>query len=705
MNRSNIIFPLKSKAIGAFSNSRRHSKQATTIMTLDSGVTRAYSTNKRITYTPEKPTDSFNAGNNDQNRDTEYSIGKGLSLFGEMNFDFKNVGTQKEIIISQSRNLIEYFSRLSSKESDNEQLNLEFVESLIRNGADINCSDKYGQTVMHEASRIWDKGVALFLIEHGANINCVDRFGRTPLHISAAVDYADMVKFLVQNGALISARTTDECQTPIHFAAKNDAVNSLKMLITLGAEYINIFDYKNRTPLHLAGELDRSETSRTLLQLEPPAKVTTFDDSGQSAISCMIIKMPQVALIALDQFHRTDRANRRQYYHINKLDIPKIELKPSAYPKTALQLIVGYNRHDLVLHPVIQELIRVKWKLFGLNLLDWLVYLMLIICVMTHIIDVTAHNIEVGKITRFNIRFSACTLVFLWIRLMKFARAYSAVGPFIVMLGHMVKDFFRFMYLYMQFFIPYACAFWMIFGGVKVLEEHVYNTPILKNQTVELNGWKNPAILMWTLFRITLVDEYNYDALSSVDSAMAAVMVISWIVISSIIFLNLFIALMSDSFQRVYDNARANAIMQKAITIVNIEENLNKKKKERFKNIISTEYGPEICDYDDDDELVDLSEFIRSKASEERDSIQNDGSDTHYIINQVNDIQTKLNEIKASNDSIRSKMKKEIFNIKSILNCMMVDSRLEILRLEIWLEIGESVLQNEIECLVQMVKS
>ena len=37
-------------------------------------------------------------------------------------------------------------------------------------------------------------------------------------------------------------------------------------------------------------------------------------------------------------------------------------------------------------------------------------------------------------------------------------------GPFIVMLGKLTWDVLRFLYLYLEFYIPYACAFWMIFG-------------------------------------------------------------------------------------------------------------------------------------------------------------------------------------------------------------------------------------------------
>ena len=46
-----------------------------------------------------------------------------------------------------------------------------------------------------------------------------------------------------------------------------------------------------------------------------------------------------------------------------------------------------------------------------------------------------------------------------------YMRMCRLMGPFIVMLGHIVGDVMRFLFLYAEIFIPYACSFWIIFGG------------------------------------------------------------------------------------------------------------------------------------------------------------------------------------------------------------------------------------------------
>lgn len=42
------------------------------------------------------------------------------------------------------------------------------------------------------------------------------------------------------------------------------------------------------------------------------------------------------------------------------------------------------------------------------------------------------------------------------------------MGPFIVMLGNIVGDVMCFLFLYAEIFIPYACSFWIIFGGQNI---------------------------------------------------------------------------------------------------------------------------------------------------------------------------------------------------------------------------------------------
>jgi ankyrin repeat protein len=58
------------------------------------------------------------------------------------------------------------------------------VKKLLKNGADINMTNKYGNTPFHLACSEGYTEIVKLLLEKGANINTVDKFDQTPLHIA-----------------------------------------------------------------------------------------------------------------------------------------------------------------------------------------------------------------------------------------------------------------------------------------------------------------------------------------------------------------------------------------------------------------------------------------------------------------------------------------------------------------------------------------
>ncbi|KAM7385949.1 hypothetical protein PAMP_001988 [Pampus punctatissimus] len=190
-----------------------------------------------------------------------------------------------------NKKLLDHFRHLAASDQDTDQVDLQFVDEVISDGADPNSSDRYGQTVLHEISRAWSVDVMRFFLDQGSDLLWPDQFGVTPLHVAAALDYLDMVQFLLDRRADPEARTLLDQQTPLHYAAKNDAVRSIRLLLLAGAS-ISSTDYKHRTPLQLAANLERSEAARVLLELGAEAR--TRDSDGQLCITALIGRMSPV---------------------------------------------------------------------------------------------------------------------------------------------------------------------------------------------------------------------------------------------------------------------------------------------------------------------------------------------------------------------------------------------------------------------------
>ncbi|XP_075338908.1 uncharacterized protein LOC142398679, partial [Odontesthes bonariensis] len=162
------------------------------------------------------------------------------------------------------------------------------------------------------------------------------------------------------------------------------------------------------------------------------------------------------------------------------------------------------------------------------NVFDWLVYCLLTASFGVHMADVFRPDVDLQKVS---LRLFSVTVIFLWLRLMKHVRAFRLMGPFIVMLGSIVGDVMRFLFLYAEIFVPYACSFWIIFGG---------SSSVPSMQSV--------SGLLYSLYRITLVDEYEYAAMATVDGVMAPLLCGTFLAASSILCVNLLIALLTDTF-------------------------------------------------------------------------------------------------------------------------------------------------------------
>ncbi|OWF47267.1 uncharacterized protein LOC110454575 isoform X2 [Mizuhopecten yessoensis] len=290
------------------------------------------------------------------------------------------------------------------------------------------------------------------------------------------------------------------------------------------------------------------------------------------------------------------------------------------------------------------------------NVFDWVCYGCLGICIVSHLADVIRHT---EGTARFHINFMSVTLILLWLRLAKCARSFKQLGPLIVILGNMIEDFILFACLYLQFYLPYVCAYWMIFGGEKV----TYDTRNADNNTAEyliVEGLASFGDVFFSLFRITLVDDYDYQTMKLVDPFMADLLIGTWLAVSAIVCLNLFIALLTDSFQRVYDNAHSIARMQKAIVCLVYWDLLRKRNRKQFLDDMRVSCNPLIQAYDDDDvddqtdgselqtAVIQLREITRVQKQNEDVLVERIDRDLNKIENDIAEIKEIILTLQSS---------------------------------------------------------
>ena len=116
-------------------------------------------------------------------------------------------------------------------------------------------------TPLHEAARENNVEVAKLLLAHSANVDSTDRGGQTALHYATAWNSVDVAKLLLANSANVDS-TNGIGETALHFAASENRVDVAKLLLAhsanINATAVN-GRYKGLTPLQVAEEKGRQE--------------------------------------------------------------------------------------------------------------------------------------------------------------------------------------------------------------------------------------------------------------------------------------------------------------------------------------------------------------------------------------------------------------------------------------------------------------
>ena len=164
--------------------------------------------------------------------------------------------------------LVEHGTYVNTRDKDHETplhvaaytLDLESVQFLLDNGADVHAEGGQGQTPFH---RVFESpyysessNVAKLLVKHGANVNSRKKDCETPLHLASCKGRLESVRFLLDYGEDVDAKNSGG-QTPFHQMIKLESepwnkkgfIDVAQLLVKHGAD-VNTPDNDHETPLH-----------------------------------------------------------------------------------------------------------------------------------------------------------------------------------------------------------------------------------------------------------------------------------------------------------------------------------------------------------------------------------------------------------------------------------------------------------------------
>eukprot|EP01129_Flabellula_baltica_P003267 TRINITY_DN13066_c0_g1_i1.p1 TRINITY_DN13066_c0_g1~~TRINITY_DN13066_c0_g1_i1.p1 ORF type:complete len:731 (+),score=122.44 TRINITY_DN13066_c0_g1_i1:31-2223(+) len=154
-----------------------------------------------------------------------------------------------------------------------QEKNIKMIKKLLEKGANINCSDDAGNTLLHRC--IIDNDLKPLahdlLMNYNVDVQAKNKQQNNPLIIAIHEEDDHIVRMLLQRGADPNIK----CDTvfPIHAAADTDNLDIVKILVDFGAD-INIVDSLGNSPLHIASKRGSLEIVEYLLGAKVDTRIT-----------------------------------------------------------------------------------------------------------------------------------------------------------------------------------------------------------------------------------------------------------------------------------------------------------------------------------------------------------------------------------------------------------------------------------------------
>ncbi|ETE64673.1 Protein phosphatase 1 regulatory subunit 12C, partial [Ophiophagus hannah] len=227
--------------------------------------------------------------------------------------------------------------------------NIEVVEFLVENGADVNQADNEGWTPLHVAASCGYNEIAQYLLDHGANIAAVNSDGDVPLDIAEADSMEALLRTEIEKRGIdveVAKREEEEMMlrdarhwlnagkisdephpktgaTALHVAAAKGYVEVMRLLLQAGYD-TNVQDKDGWAPLHAAAHWGVEEACRLLA--EHFCDMEALNNVGQRP--CDLADEDTLALLEELQHKQDDLRSKKEAHRQAVIDT-SLEQAPS----------------------------------------------------------------------------------------------------------------------------------------------------------------------------------------------------------------------------------------------------------------------------------------------------------------------------------------------------------------------------------------
>ncbi|KAF2368431.1 Ankyrin repeat-containing domain [Trinorchestia longiramus] len=272
----------------------------------------------------------------------------------------------------------------------------------------LNESNGDGKTALHIASEEGHSRLVQLLISKGALLHR-DHRGRTPLHLAAAQGHMETINILLAVHGHMLDQTDREGNTALHLAVQENRPETVSQLMSLGCQLTE--DKKGATAIDVAITYKLQEVATAMVTHDRgPVEVLPMGSKIHGCVSMELIRsLPKVFETALNQAITKSnlKEDSKRFYitynfsplqlncgQINHLRTVKKDNDWLPSPLFACNAMVNSGRVELLMHPLTQKFLQMKWHAYGMYVN--MIYLLIYITFLTSV-TVFAASILGGK--------------------------------------------------------------------------------------------------------------------------------------------------------------------------------------------------------------------------------------------------------------------------------------------------------------------
>ena len=227
--------------------------------------------------------------------DDEITIKKWRSIFDlpkkEMRKELKNINLS--LVTSENQNILHIACKDAKKQSI--EILLSINDNLKENKLDINLKDNIKNWTpiyyLLDSSDGSETEILLILIKSGAKINISDKYGITPLHLLSFKGQDEYMSILLQNNVDINAYDKFN-RIPLNYAIMEGQLNSAYYLLESGSN-INTKDIDGNTLLHYAVSSKGNSLLFSIMLIDRKINLNEINNEGDTALMLIAKKNPK----------------------------------------------------------------------------------------------------------------------------------------------------------------------------------------------------------------------------------------------------------------------------------------------------------------------------------------------------------------------------------------------------------------------------